>query len=426
MARPRDNHFAALLAAALSAVTLAGCTAASDRGVISPSIRGAAPAETEAVRENAVLRAQIDQALASVELDSFDPLPEDAPFDVLSFDALAGWAEDDHGAALIAFQRSCARLKDLKRTSVLGAYAGRIDDWRPSCDAAATVNGDAARAFFELAFTPVRIRGDGSSKITAYYEPVIEARLQPSGRFQHPIYAKPPELGFRSGRYGVLRDGRVAPFATRGEIQRGALDGRGLEIAYLADPVEVFFLHIQGSGQLRFGDGRTVRVGFAAKNGHPYRSAAQEMIRRGHATASTASQARISAFVAANPREGLDVLAANPSYIFFRELSGLDPNAGPVGALGVQLTAGRSIAVDRRYAPFAAPVWLESPGPDGPIRRLVIAQDTGSAIKGAQRADYFWGTGAKAGEKAGKVNHPGAITVLLPNATLQRLRASLS
>lgn len=416
-----------IAAAGLAALT-AGCMATAgldDRAGRSGGIGGAATfgqsAPSAAQTDDAALLSAIDQALASVELESFEPLAREAPFDVVAFDALAGWAEDDHGAALASFRRSCRKLNRLKAMTILGAYAGRLEDWRPACDAAATVRPEAARAFFELAFSPVRIRSETGSKVTAYYEPVIEARRRPDGVFRHPIHAKPPELGFHDGAYGVKRGGRVEPFVSRGEVYRGALDGRGLEIAYLADPVEAFYLHIQGSGQLRFRDGQTLRVGFAAKNGHPYRSAAQEMIRRGHATAATASQANISAFVARNPSQGMEILAANPSYIFFRRLEGLDRAAGPVGALGVQLTAGRSIAVDRRYTPLAAPVWLESPGPDGPIRRLVIAQDTGSAIKGAQRADFFWGTGALAGEKAGKVNYPGQLTLLLPTATARRL-----
>lgn len=419
----------ALLAAALfaGAAGLSGCSATS---AFAPSSTAAAASfdanaapgsEYDPDIDASALEAQIDMALESLELQRYVAPNVPISFQRVSFDALDGWLDDDHGAALRAFRRSCKKLRKLSATTVLGGLASRIADWRPSCDAADEVSPQAARAFFELAFAPVRIAPDDTAKITSYYEPEIDARRRPSGRFRYPVYAKPKELVFKKGKYGVVRGGGVRPFFSRGEIYAGKLNGRGLEIAYLADPVDLYYLQIQGSGRLRFPDGSNLRIGFAAKNGHPYKSAAQAMINRGLVTRAKASQAHIRAFVAKNPSLGMKMLAANPSYIFFRALPQLDPKAGPVGALGIQLTAGRSIAVDRRYNPLAAPVWLDAPGPDGPIRKLVVAQDTGSAILGAQRADYFWGTGDEAGEMSGKVNHPGTLTVFLPTATVRRL-----
>lgn len=374
-----------------------------------------------------LLNQKIDEALAAATSGARYAAPNvDVDFTLVGFDALDGWTEDDHGAALVSFQRSCDRLNRLDRTTVLGGLASRIEDWRPSCEAAKTVSPDAARAFFELAFTPVRLDPDNQALVTSYYEPELPARRRPSDGFATPIYAKPPEVVFADGDYGVRRGGGVSPFFTRGEIYAGAIDGRGLEIAYLADPVDAFFLQIQGSGRLRFEDGSTMRVGFAAKNGHPYKSAAQEMINRGLATRATASAGHIKKFVRKNPTQGMEILSANPAYVFFREITDLDLSQGPIGALGVSLTPGRSIAVDRKYTPLAAPVWLETPSPVGDLRRLVVAQDTGSAILGAQRADYFWGTGDEAGRLAGQMSNRGRITVLLPTATVKRLTAPSS
>lgn len=395
-------------AAAAALIALAGCTT----GKVAPK-----PGD-----DAAELNDQVEDALASIELQRHVAPDSKIVFHVVSFDALEGWEEDDHGAALESFQRSCRKLNKLSKTTVLGGLASEIDDWRPSCEAAETVDSSAARAFFELAFAPVKIEGKGAGKITSYYEPELEARRKPEGKFQHPILGKPKEIGYRDGKYGIIEGGSVRPGPSRAEIYAGAYDGRGLEIAYLDDPVSLFFLQIQGSGRLRFEDGSTLRVGFSARNGRPYKSAAQAMINQGLATKSTASANHIKAFVRKDPEKGRKILEANPSYVFFRALKTLDPEYGPVGALGVQLTDGRSIAVDRAYTPLAAPVWLEvESGPAGAFKKLVVAQDTGSAILGAQRADYFWGTGEEAGRLAGQMNSAGSLTVLLPTATVKRL-----
>lgn len=406
----QEKTLKATAAAALLAMA-AGCAPGQD---------AAAPGD-----DAAALNAQVEEALESAELHRRVAPDSDITFQVASFDALQGWTEDDHGDALEAFRRSCRKLNKLDKTTVLGGLASEIEDWRPSCDAAEAVSAEAARAFFELAFTPVEIEPESTAKITAYYEPELEARRKPDGAFVHPILAKPKEVIYRDGDYGVVKNGAVRPAPSRAEVYAGAYDGRGLEIAYLKDPVDVFFLQIQGSGRLRFADGSTLRVGFAARNGHPYKSAAQYMINQGLATRGTASANHIKAFVRKNPEQGRKILEANPSYVFFRKLNGLDDHAGPIGALGVQLTAGRSIAVDRRYTPLAAPVWLEvASGPDGSFRKLVVAQDTGSAIQGPQRADYYWGGGDEAGRLAGQLHTGGAMTVLLPTATVKRLTAA--
>lgn len=378
-----------------------------------------------------ILRDKIDRGFSETEIERDYGLtagrlyvtPErNVRFQVLTFGQLRDWGIDDHGAALQSFRVSCATILNMRSATTLGGIDTRIEDWRQPCLAAQNVDPRAARAFFESAFVPVRLAPGERALVTAYFEPELMASRRPGGEFVHPLYARPPEIVNEGGEYGVVVNGSLQPYFSRGDIYRGALAGRGLEIAYLNDATDAFFLHVQGSGRLRFQDGGVTRVGFSAKNGHEYRSVGREMIRRGLTTEGRASAQIIQAYVRSQPSRGLELLSHNQSFIFFRELSDLDPNRGPVGALGVQLTDGRSIAVDRRFTPLGAPVWLETDdSPMGPMRRLVVAQDTGSAIQGVQRADFFWGTGAEAGALAGRMRHQGEMTVLLPLPTVQRL-----
>lgn len=306
---------------------------------------------------------------------------------MLDFESLDGWAQDDHRAALVAFMETCETLQE---------------DWAPICRLAADAGATdaSARAFFELMFKPVQI-GNPPALFTGYYEPELRGSSSRTPRFAYPIYARPPEL----------QDGQV--YYDRAAIERGALRGRGLEIAWLEDPVEVFFLHIQGSGRIRMTDGRVIRVGYAGRNGHAYRSVGQEMVARGTLTADQVSAQGIKSYVRSNPVTGNDLLNVNPSYIFFRNIGDLPADKGPIGAMGRSITSLRSVAIDPAYTPLGAPVWIEKDG-NTPIRRLMVAQDTGGAIKGAQRADIFFGTGAQAGEAAGTVKDGGRMIVLLP------------
>jgi membrane-bound lytic murein transglycosylase A len=306
---------------------------------------------------------------------------------IMDFESLNGWAQDDHRAALLAFVETCEKL---------------TDDWAPICRLAADSGSTdaSARAFFELMFKPVQI-GDPPALFTGYYEPELRGSPQRTPRFAYPIYARPPEL----------QDGQV--YLDRAAIERGALRGRGLEIAWLEDPVEVFFLHIQGSGRIRMVDGRVIRVGYAGRNGHGYRSVGKEMVARGTMTADQVSAQGIKSYVRGNPSSGNDLLNVNPSYVFFRKIGDLPADKGPIGAMGRSITALRSVAIDPRFTPLGAPVWIEKDGAK-PIRSLMVAQDTGGAIKGAQRADIFYGTGEQAGEAAGTVKDGGRMIVLLP------------
>ncbi len=321
---------------------------------------------------------------------------EEVSHDILGFDQLDGWAKDNHAAALAAFLVTCPDLDD--------------PDWRSLCAVAQSHKPDTARAFFELFFRPVLIRDGQDPLFTGYFEPELDGARYRGGRFQYPIYRMPPEAKSAN------------PWMTRREIlTSGTMDGRGLEIAWVDDPVELFFLQIQGSGRIRLENGQTIRVGYGGANGHPYRSIGVELVRRGIYNAHQVSAQVIKNWVRRNPGPGTDLLFHNPSYVFFRELRNVSPNEGPRGAMNRSVTPLRSLAVDPKYTPLGAPVWLEKDGA-GKMRRLMIAQDTGSAIKGAQRADIFFGTGDAAGQAAGRLRDPGRMVVLLP---IQRAYALL-
>ncbi|MBL6957419.1 MAG: murein transglycosylase A [Rhodospirillales bacterium] len=351
------------------------------------------------------------------------------------FTALPGWTVDDQSAALPALLKSCTRLLPQPPTRPIGqgltGIGGRIVDWKPICAAAARLpknDSVIARRFFEAWFRPFMATNNGRPEglFTGYYEAQLRGSWKPGGRYTVPLYAKPHEmvtvnLGlFNSdlkGRsvVGRTEKGRLVPMQTRGEINGGALKGRGLELMWVDDPVEAFFLHVQGSGRVHMTDGSVVRLGFAAKNGHPYRSIGRVLIKRGVLTRHTASMASIRRWVKQNPRQGALLLAENPSYVFFRILTG----DGPIGSQGAPLTAGRSLAVDRRHVPLGLPVWLDTTDPlrpKRPLRRLLIAQDTGGAIKGPVRGDFFWGYGAEAERNAGSMKQLGRYYLLLPKA----------
>ena len=306
---------------------------------------------------------------------------------VLGFSDLQGWAQDDHRAALSAFLQTCDKITDA--------------EWAPICALAGDANTSdaAAKAFFELMFKPVQF-GTPPALFTGYYEPVHQGSATRTPHFAYPLYARPSEL----------QDGQI--YYSRAQIEAGALRGRGLEIAWLADPVEAFFLQIQGSGRIHLTNGHILRVGYAGRNGHPYRSVGQEMVARGLRSPDQVSAQDIRAYVRGSS-SGMELLNVNPSYVFFRVISDLTSDQGPLGALGRSITPMRSVAVDPDFTQMGAPVWVEKDGAT-PIRSLMVAQDTGGAIKGAQRADIFYGTGDAAGNAAGTIKDGGRMIVLLP------------
>ncbi|WP_102855705.1 murein transglycosylase A [Phaeobacter inhibens] len=317
-------------------------------------------------------------------------------YTMLSFAQLEGWADDDHEAALGAFLQTCRDLND--------------PDWRALCALANEQDPKAARGFFQLFFRPILIEDGAPALFTGYFEPELSGARRPSSRYRYPVYRQPPESR------------KISQWLTRRELlTSGVMEGRGLEIAWVDDPVELFFLQIQGSGRIRLPDGSSIRVGYGGANGHEYRSIGTELVRRGIYNIHQVSAAVIKRWVRRNPLAGEDLLMHNPSYVFFREVSRIPASAGPLGAMNRSVTTLRSLAVDPRFTPLGAPVWLEKDGAK-PMRRLMIAQDTGSAIKGAQRADVFFGSGDEAGIEAGRLRDPGRMVVLLP---IQRAYALL-
>ncbi len=322
------------------------------------------------------------------------PAAADVRFQVLSFEDLDNWAADNHAAAFDVFRSTCLDMDD--------------PDWTAIC-AYATTNPDP-RFFFELLFRPVLIEDGQPALFTGYFEPELDGSRTRSARYRYPVYAMP-----REARNTNL-------WLTRRQILDGeALQGRGLEIAWVDDPVELFFLQIQGSGRIKLPDGSFIRVGYAGANGHPYKSIGVELVRRGVYGAHQVSAEVIKNWVRRNPIEGRELLLHNPSYVFFRTVNEVPADKGPLGAMNRSVTTLRSIAVDPAFVPLGAPVWIEKDG-SNPMRRLMIAQDTGSAIKGAQRADVFFGTGDAAGRRAGRLRDPGRMLVLMP---IQRAYALL-
>jgi membrane-bound lytic murein transglycosylase A len=356
---------------------------------------------------------------------------------VVGYDALRGWAEDDQSGALAAFRRSCAAmLKQPDDKPLDGAgFAGTIADWRGACEASSGHPDAAARAFFEQWFQPVAIAAgsEATGLFTGYYAPIVEGSRAPDERHTVPLYRMPPELVmldlglFRPAMKGERIAGRVegnrlVPYATRAEIVAGALANRGLEIMWLADPVDAFFLQIQGSGLVRLPEGGLARLGYAGQNGHPYTPVGRLLIQRGELTREEVSMQRIRDWITANPGPGAALMDENQSYVFFEEQQA----EGAIGAQGVPLTGGRSLAIDRKYMPLGAPFWLESVGEDGNrhIARLVIAQDTGGAIRGMVRGDFYWGEGDEAEHSAGGMKDKGRYHVLLPRPLAERIAAA--
>ncbi len=355
-----------------------------------------------------------------------------------AFEALPGWASDDQGAALEAFRRSCDRILAASPARTLDAKTGdainygTVGDWQPVCRKALSSNAAAdPRGFFEKHFQAFAVTAENGPNglMTGYYEPEIEASLAREGPYQTPLLAKPGDLQrLDLGEFdptlkgetirGRLEAGRFVPYPDRAAINAGALDPAVLAVAWVKDPVDAFFTHIQGSARLKLPDGSVSRVGFAEKNGRPYTAIGKVLIERGALSRETVSMASIRDWLAANPGEMQSVLEANRSYVFFTRRNVSDPGLGPVGAGGVALTPGRSLAVDRRTHALGAPLWFEAvlPGDSDPTQKLMVAQDTGSAIRGPVRGDYFWGSGADAGAKAGEMKADGRFWVLLPMA----------
>ncbi|WP_245780898.1 murein transglycosylase A [Litoreibacter janthinus] len=322
-----------------------------------------------------------------------DPVEAAPTYEILKFEDLDGWAEDDHAAALEVFLETCADIKDA--------------EWATLC--ALATSQPSARTFFELFFRPVLINGEEQALFTGYFEPELRGSRTRGGPYQYPLHSKPPEVANGSTWY------------SRREIEeQNLLEGRGLELVWIDDPVDKFFLQVQGSGRVKLAEGGAMRVGYGGKNGHEYRSIGKELIRRGIYEPHQVSAQVIQQWVKRNPVDGPELLRHNPSYVFFREVSEVPSHKGPLGAMNRSITPMRSIAVDPSFNTLGGPVWIEKGGAT-PLKRLMIAQDTGSAIKGAQRADVYYGTGDQAGRAAGRIRDRGRLVALMPIQTAYTL-----
>ena len=324
-----------------------------------------------------------------------------------SFDALPGWQQDNMVQALAAFKRSCQQI--LKRPATAPLDKSQItisaQSWYPSCQAALSlnpVNDENARNFFMRWFTPYLVSNATSSQglFTGYYEPSYPGSLHKTNTYKIPLYAKPT---------GLTRQ------PSRSEINQGALANKQLEIAWLRNKIDRFFLQVQGSGKLRLDNGQTVQIGFAGKNGYPYTTIGRYLIEQGELSKQHVSMKSIRHWLATHPQQAQSVLEQNASFIYFRILK----TDEPIGAGQVPLTATRSLAVDRRFIPLGAPLYLSTQipttaGKPRPFNQLMIAQDTGSAIRGAVRGDIFWGAGAEAERIAGHMQSKGRYWILLP------------
>jgi len=391
----------------------------------------------------------------------------------VSFGELPGWERDEQSEAVPALLRTCARFAfrgpeaEVRPVEV----GGTVADWQPVCSEVGGLRDATTaevRAFLERRFRVFQVLDNDREEglFTGYYEPLLHGSRQRTERFSVPLHRLPSDLisvelsDFRedlAGRRiaGRLDGGRLRPYDDRGAIVAGALDARRLEILWVDDPIAAFFLQIQGSGQVELPDGSRIRLGYAGQNGHEYFAIGRALIERGEIPREAVSLQSIRAWLEAHPEEADTMMSLNRSYVFFRELEG----DGPIGSLGVALTPGRSLAVDRRFLPLGAPVWLDASAPavavapggegpavgdvganvrggssrsegdasaalgptDVPLRRLMVAQDTGGAIRGPVRGDVFWGAGDAAEEIAGRMRHQGRLFLLLPNELASRV-----
>lgn len=442
-------YYLTIVVAALGLLSAATLARAQDKPANKPAEKPAAPAEKVVPVEKPAVKI---------------PGAQLAP---VAWHEMEGWAEDDHAAALATFLVSCEAI--LKGSAAKRAARPLLAALYEVCGKAVelqSTDAKAAREFFEQNFRPARISplSDPNGFVTGYYEPIVEGRRQPVDDFVNPLYRRPANLmkGGRmlgaakftpkptwsappataskaatkaapkgttktaatkaaSKKLRIAGKRRLIPFHDRAAIEDGALKGRDLEICYLKDPVDSFFIHIQGSARVRLEDGTQLRLNYVAANGHAYTAVGRYLIERNLITREAMSMEAIRQWIYANPDEGRDLMRKNKSYVFFRE-TGLGDQDEPIGAQGVSLTVGRSIAVDRHLHVYGTPFFIQaelpidSEQPTTRFRRLMVAQDTGGAILGPARADLYWGAGVEAGVISGRFKHPGRFVMLFPNS----------
>lgn len=365
-------------------------------------------------------------ALSKPAEDVYVPMKPPVP---AAFEALPGWNKAELMPGLSAFRKSCEQFEQKSPSAYLSQsspWAGRIEDWLPACAAIdVALDSSSARSVMQALFQPVEIRAaGGDSRFTGYFEPVYEARRAPQYPFTEPVPALPADLVSEGGDnvFQRLPGGGRRPYPARAEIT-----GSGVTPLAYAHPADVFFLQIQGSGKLAFPDGRVMKAVYAAHNGQPFRSTANWLHERGWITSGERSMQGIRAWMdRASPERVREAMNANPRFVFFTLEASNDSASGPKGAMNVPLTPLGSMAVDLSYHPLGMPVFVETsaPGLGGKWAGLLNTQDTGGAIRGAVRGDIYFGTGADAGDRAGTMNAPGRLWVLLPRAVAARLQGS--
>jgi len=361
------------------------------------------------------------------------------------FSDLPGWAGDDQGAALTAFRASCNRLRVIARGTVEAGKepSAALVALCAEAEQVAVKAAGAARAFFEENFVPHRVAHNlKPGLLTGYYEPEIAGSRRAEGKFRVPVYKRPPDLvnlvdeSERGAKGPGLTHARqtaagVVPFPTRQEIELGALEGQGLELVWLESPVDVFFLQVQGSGKIKFADGSTMRISYDGKNGHPYTSIGKYLIDNQIMPADRVSMRALANWLKADVERGRQVMWQNQSYVFFRTNRGAEA-AHALGVWEIPLTPGRSLAVDTAFHAIGLPVYVVAPtlthvSKGRAFQRLMVAHDVGSAIKGPERGDIYFGSGEAAGKLAGNTKHSGNLFVLLPKAeSLNLEQAALS
>lgn len=385
----------------------------------------------------------------------FTPQKAGVSYRVVSYDVLPQWSQQSFEHSLEAFKISCIKLQAQPTWQVVCRQAQHIG-----------TNKHQAKKFFEQYFTPWQVSQNGqlAGTVTGYYEPMLLGDTKQTAQARFPIYGLPSDFivvplstvmrqgnvrirltGKNSGAIaedgtyianlasfpinekskalkGRIAGNQFVPYYTRAQINAGALNNKAPVLGYANDPVELFFLHIQGSGQLKTPDGHVLRLGFANKNDYPYVSIGKYMASKGYLPLAQTSMQGIKAWLQQHPQQLAEVLGQNPSYVFFSSL--VEPSSGPIGALGVPLTSGYSAAVDNHFVSLGAPLFLATTHPTTGygLNRLIMAQDTGSAINGAVRVDYFWGYGDEAGALAGKMKFPGYVWQLLPNGMLPQVK----
>jgi membrane-bound lytic murein transglycosylase A len=365
-----------------------------------------------------------------------------ATLSVVRFADLPGWKDSDTRAALAAFRRSCPVLKNKPQNATMGAngYAGVVGDWQSVCNALpAATTAETARQFFEQHFAPVEIVPSGGSALfTGYYEPELDASRAQQGVYKTPIYGAPSnlvsiDLGAFRDKYagehleGCLDGHKLLPCPSRAAIDAHGLTGAPV-LLYASDPISVFFLHIQGSGRVKLADGSMLRIAYDGQNGRPYTSVGHTLIERGILPREGMSMQAIRAWMQTHPALARDVMETDQSYVFFKEQPIGDASLGSPGSEGVPLTPGASLAVDEKLHPLGVPVYIAATRPDSDASKqdrefdaLLIAQDTGGAIKGPARGDVFWGFGRDAESIAGRMKSTGRMFVLLPKSVAAKL-----